>query len=136
MLAVVDVVEALLVDVSDVALEMARERAASHAVEVTTIQRDLQADGVPGDGWDVLVCVNFLDRSVFGSFAGVLAEGGLVVASIATVTNLERNERPSRRFLLENGELKRLAGDIQLEVVSYEEGWFDDRHSARLVARR
>jgi hypothetical protein len=43
--------------------------------------------------------------------------------------------RPGPRFLLEEGELVRLAGG--LDVVQYREGWLEEgRHEALLVARR
>jgi hypothetical protein len=50
------------------------------------------------------------------------------------VRNLERNEKPSRRWLAEPNELLRdLSG---LTVVYYREGWVGNRHVARMVARR
>ena len=125
-----------VVDVSDVGLGLAEELARARGIDITTVERDLRVEELPGADWDVLCCVNFLDQSLFGSFASVMADGGWLLASMATVTNLERNERPSRRFLLEPGELRRMAEQIGLEIVSYDEGWRDDRHSARLVARR
>ncbi len=125
-----------LVDVSDVALELARQRAQQHGVAVTTVRLDFAVDDLPTGPWDVICCVNYLDRDVFAGFGPVLAPGGLVVATMATVTNLERNDRPSRRFLLDDGELRVMAERVGLTIVSYDEDWFDERHSARLIARR
>ena len=52
----------------------------------------------------------------------------------ATVTNLERNGRPSRRFLVERGELADLVSPLQL--VRFDEAWFGGRHEARVLARK
>jgi hypothetical protein len=62
-----------------------------------------------------------------------LAPGGWLCCEIATVRNLERHARPSRRFLLEAGELRALCEP--LESVFYDEDWHDGRHVARSVAR-
>jgi len=53
------------------------------------------------------------------------------------VTNLERHASPSRRFLVETGELELWARGLTLEIVVAREGWTPDgRHEAELVARR
>jgi hypothetical protein len=52
-----------------------------------------------------------------------------------TRRNLERHAHPSARFLLEEGELGRLAED--LGVLRLEEGWSSSgRYEARLLARK
>jgi hypothetical protein len=53
---------------------------------------------------------------------------------LATVANLERNERPAPPYLIEETELPALVAGF--EIVRYEEGWQDDRHNARFVAQR
>ena len=63
-----------------------------------------------------------------------LAVDGLLAVEIATERNLERHAKPSRRFLLGSGELVDLMHPLKL--VFYREGWFDDHHQARAIARR
>jgi hypothetical protein len=63
-----------------------------------------------------------------------LTRGGVLVCEIATVRNLERNAKPSARFLLQPGELRELCDG--LELVSYSEDWHDGRFLARALARR
>lgn len=124
-----------LVDVSDVGLELAATEARRRGLAVEMVERDLEAQGLPPGSWDVMVCFHYLHRPLFGSFPAALAPGGLLVCEIATVRNLERHDRPPRPYLLEEGELQRMAAD--LDIVGYREGWVDDdRHCARLVARR
>jgi tellurite methyltransferase len=124
-----------LVDVADVGLELAAAEARRRDLTLEVHQRDLESQGLPPGKWDMIVCFHYLHRPLFGSFPAALAPAGLLVCEIATVRNLERHDRPPRPYLLEEGELAALAGD--LETVSYDEGWVDDhRHCARLVARR
>jgi tellurite methyltransferase len=81
----------------------------------------------------VITCFHYLQRSLFPVLCQALAPGGLLICEIATRRNLERHARPSARFLLDEGELVKLVAP--LEIVQSEEGWFDDRALARVVAR-
>ena len=95
---------------------------------------DLDVEPLPSGPWDLVVCFNFLRRSLFTVWPRVLAPGGLLVFSQPTRSNLRRHARPPAGFLLEDAELQRLVRG--LEVLRYEEGWFSDRHEARLLARK
>jgi SAM-dependent methyltransferase len=124
-----------LVDVSDVALERAARAAAAERLPLATIRADLARDPLPPGAWDLIVCIAFLHRPLFGAFPRALAPGGLLVFEHPTRSNLLRFPRPGRRHLLEDHELPRLV--VGLEILRYEEGWLDrGRHDARLVARR
>ncbi|MDJ0974154.1 MAG: class I SAM-dependent methyltransferase [Planctomycetota bacterium] len=128
-----------LADVSPAGLEIAEREAREAGVAIRTLEHDVETDGLPEGPWDVLVQVRFLHRPLFTQYAAVLAPGGLFVLDHPTRTNLERHERPSGHWLLEDGELPELlvAHAPELEVLEYEEGWGEDkRHSARLLARR
>lgn len=125
-----------LVDVSDVALSRAREAAAARGLEVATLARDLEVQGLPVGPWDLVVCLNYLERSLFPRWPDVLAPGGVLVFAQPTKKNLERHPKPSSRFSLELGELATLVPS-GLEVLSLTEDWTPEgRHEARLVARR
>lgn len=124
-----------VVDVSDVALELAQERAERSRVEITTECLDLSVDPLPAGPWDLITCFNFLDRSLFPAMVDSLTVGGHLALSIATRSNLERHERPGPRHLLDDGEIPSLLGGLGL--VSYREGWgLDGRHTAEVFARR
>ena len=130
-----------LVDVSGRALEIARGAAAERGLPLQTMHADLEAEPLPTaaelgseQGWDAIVCANFLHRPLLGALRHMVAPGGLAFVQIATVHNLLYNERPGRPFLVEQGELPALCSG--LHPVSFEEGWFGHRHEARLVARR
>ncbi len=141
-------IDTALVDVSDRALAIARNAAAQRGVPLHTIFADLEADplpspaqlarlaalAVPDDGWHAAVCTNFLHRPLLGALREFLVPGGIAFVLIATVENLLVNARPGRPYLVEPGELPELCAG--LEPISFEEGWFGQRHEARLVAHR
>src|SRR5262245_58372703 len=121
-------------DVSPEGLARARVRAEAAGLTLRLVEVDLEADPLPVGPFDLIVQIDFLHRPLFAAFPAALASGGLLVVSHPTHRNLERHPHPSTRFLLEEGELRALAH--ALTIVHTEEGWYDDRHQARLVARK
>ena len=124
-----------IADVSAEGLRIASEAASREGLSLNTLQVDLERDGLPPGPWDLIVQLHFLHRPLFAAFADALAPGGVLVVVHPTRRNLERHEHPSARFLLEEGELRRLVGP--LDVVHEAEGWsVEGRHEAVVVARR
>jgi SAM-dependent methyltransferase len=122
-------------DVSEVALEMATARAQSSRVDLVTCNIDLTTDPFPPGPWDLITCFNYLDRSLFPTMIDQLSEGGQLALTLATRSNLERNVHPRAEFLLDDGELPTLIGDLSIEY--YEEGWkLDGRYCAEVLARK
>jgi 2-polyprenyl-3-methyl-5-hydroxy-6-metoxy-1,4-benzoquinol methylase len=122
-----------ITDVSNVAIDLAVTRARSVGVSVHTLEADLARGQLPSGPWDVIMMFHYLDRSLFGALPSLLTNGGIVIGSLATAKNLERNERPPLPYLLEEGELPGLMSD--LEFVEYDESWEGGHHDARFVAR-
>ena len=128
----------VLVDFIVSALEAARERQPT----ILTVAADIRMLPLAPESVDAVVCVSFLDRTVFGSLAKVLRPGGSLVYETFVQRHLElvaaRRAHGPRNpaFLLEPGELRGLAAP--LVVREYEEGLVDDaagvRHVAQLVA--
>ncbi|MBV8762678.1 MAG: class I SAM-dependent methyltransferase [Deltaproteobacteria bacterium] len=126
-----------LVDVSDVALTRAESRAASTGVTLRTRRVDLDEPLELAPLYDLVVIVHFLDRDHRDDYAQLLVEGGVLVHVQQTVVNLERHAKPSRRFLVEQGELAEWIARIGFELVAEREGWNDDGvHEAAVIARR
>jgi SAM-dependent methyltransferase len=125
-----------IVDVSPQGLALARAAAPDLALQI--ICADLERAPLPPGPFDLVVSSYFLRRELFPAFPAVLAPGGRLVYVQPTRSNLQRHARPPAGFLLDDGELPSLVRD--LEIVSYEEGWFGEgdeaRHEARLVARK
>jgi len=127
--------EVTLVDISDVAVDRAAALAASQGAALRVERRDLEAEPLPEGPFGLVVCLNYLQRSLFEAWEQVLGPGGQLVFLQPTRKNLERNPGGSARYLLEEGELRGLVRG--LEVVRLEESWSEaGRHEARLVARR
>jgi SAM-dependent methyltransferase len=124
-----------LADVSDVALDRAREEARARGLPLAIARVDLEEEAPPPGPWDLVVCLYFLHRPLLAALPAILAPGGLLVVAHATRRNLERHARPGPRHVLEEGELAGLVRGV--EVLRSEEGWLEGgRHEARLVARR
>ena len=131
----------ILVDVSDVALERARATATSAGLTIETKRIDLSAGPVAPTlselipaGPGVVCCFHYLQRDLLAAMPTVLRPGVVFVAAIATVTNLERHERPSARFLLEPGELLDILSTATTTVLHHHEGWTDEgRHEAEII---
>ncbi len=94
--------------------------------------------------FDLVVVVNFLDRSLFGALGGLLRPGGRLIVETFTLANLQRLPAGRRRgasnpaFLLEPGELPRLVAPLR--VIAASEGLVRDaageRWTAGVVAER
>lgn len=124
-----------LVDVSEVALERTRAAANVAGVPITTVRLDLEDDPLPPGPWDLIMATYYLWRPLFDAVTKLLAPGGVLVCVHPTRTNLQRHAKPGPEYLLDGGELPRLVHG--LECVHYEENWSpDDRHEARMLARR
>ena len=123
-----------IADVSDVALAMATDRAETLDVPLRMHLTDLNSDPFPEGPWDLVMLFHYLDRALLPDLTASLRSGGMLIGALATVSNLERNPRPPLAYVLEDGELPALMGG--LELVRYQEGWQDDHHDARFVARK
>lgn len=126
-----------LVDASEVALRIAGQRGRDAGVFLRLLRRDMDTDLLPPGPFDLVVVVAYLDHEVLERIPTVLGRHGRLLFVHPTVTNLQRHDRPSRQFLLEPGEMAALAERLGLEIEVCQEGWSaDDRHEARLLARR
>ncbi len=123
-----------MIDTSEVAIALAAERAGEAGVDVTLVHSDLTAATLPDGPWDLVLIVHYLQRDLFSPAIELLADDGLIAFSVATVRNLERRERPSLPYLLQEGEAPSLVDGLR--ILHYAEGWsIEDRHEARVVAR-
>ena len=124
-----------IADVSPIGLAVARERAAAEQVAIETMEIDLEQTPLPRGPYDVILSVCYLWRPLFAQYPASLAPGGVLAVIQPTKKNLERNEKPPVDYLLEEGELPRLAEG--LENIHFREGWMaDGRHDAVLIARK
>lgn len=127
--------EVTLVDVADVALDRAQERATSLGLALSTERVDLERQPPPDGPWDLILVSHYLHRPLLARLPERLTPDGIVVVGIATVTNLDRHAKPSARFLLDDGELPELLPGIS--TIRHLENWSPwGVHESRLVAGR
>ena len=122
------------VDISLVGLALAREAVESDGLVLKTEALDLETDPLPPGPFTLATCFHYWQPDLFPRIIGSLDRGGVLIAEVFTVPNLERNQRPSRRFLAEPGELKQACHP--LEMLYYWEGWSEDQSLALMVARK
>lgn len=121
------------VDVSDVAIEALRAAAAERGLRVDARVRDLERDALPAREYDVVVCLNYLQRDLFGALTAALRPGGLLLVETfarAHVEELGRDFNPA--YVLERNELLRAFGGLY--VRHFREGVAQLRGGERGVA--
>jgi tellurite methyltransferase len=111
------------VDSSDVALEILEGRARASRCAVSRIKRtaevahrqcgiqiwhaNLEEVSLPAQAFSLVICVNYLQRSLFGQIERALFPGGVLLFETYTVAQLEFAGGPRNpKYLLESGELR------------------------------
>jgi SAM-dependent methyltransferase len=111
------------VDSSTVALEMLERRAQVSHYAVSRIERaaqiahrqhgiqiwqaDLEEVNLPSQAFSLVVCVNYLQRSLFEQIERALVPSGVLLFETFTIAQLEFAGGPrNRNYLLESGELR------------------------------
>lgn len=122
------------VDISPVGLALAREAARDEGLKLQTVVRDLEREGLPPGSYDLVCCFHYRQPGLFPAIREALAPGGVVIAENATARSLEKQPTRTARWLAEPNELIRCCEG--LEIFAYREGWFGDKHLARVAARK
>ena len=116
------------VDISEVALKKAQKLSRDHRVSISTINADLSTYSIKPETYDLIVNINYLQRSLVPQIKRGLKKGGYVVFENNVGKALEGNS------LLNPGELKELFKDFQ--VLIYQEGNDGKNIKASLIARK
>jgi len=91
------------------------------------------------DSLNAIVNINFLDRALFPKFERALRPGGILIADTFLIDQAAIGHPRDPRFLLAYGELRKLAGGLDIEEyregrVTYPSG--DHAYRASMLARR
>ena len=121
-------------DISDVALAKARERARAAGVGVNWIEIDLQRPDIARDTYDVVVAARFLERPLIPRLVDSLRPGGHVVYEHHYITPVDVGGPKSTRFRARPNEL--LERFRELRVLFYEEGTVADPDGSRMALAR
>lgn len=128
--------EVTLADISPMGLELAQRRARAAGVAVYTLALDFEKASLPLGPFSLILCTSYLPtRRLWGEMVERLDPEGRLVFVQPTTTNLQRHSHPSRRVLIDPGQLETLVVNLGLKPVRLEEGWDSSgRHTARLLA--
>ena len=125
--------ETAAVDTSEVGLSLLQRSARDQELELETRVLDLQYEPLPQGPFSVIAFFHYLDRELFAAMAAGLTVGGVLLCELHTTANLAYRPHPSRRCLLESGELPGLVAPLRL--LQYGEGVYGgDQGLARCVA--
>ena len=100
------------VDISEVGLARARERAAAEGAAVLFRQQDLETARLPEEAYDLIVVIRYLNRELLSKLASALKPGGYLVTEHHLVTD-EADVGPSNpAFRVQPGELASLTAAL------------------------
>jgi len=120
-------------DVSDVAIAALADTAQRHGLAIHARVADLEREPLPTDRYDVVVLINYLQRSLFEAIPSRLSSEGILVAETVTRAHIEQlGHLFDPRFVLEPRELERAFPS--LTVVRYREGVTERAGRPRAVA--
>ena len=107
------------VDVSGVALQMARARAQAQNLDVNWVQADLDRYEIPEGAYDVITVIRYVNRQLWPRLVSGLAPDGWLLIEHHLNTTAEVDGPGSPGFRLEPQEL--LAAFAGLRILLYEE---------------
>ena len=101
-------------DISDVAIEKARELAVQENLEITYAVHDLDDGIATGKRYDLITVIRFVDRQLMQEIHKFLRPGGMVAVEVHMVL---QHDRPltgpsSQKFRVQPGELELLLSEL------------------------
>jgi cyclopropane fatty-acyl-phospholipid synthase-like methyltransferase len=127
----------IALDISEIALRMAVERARAEGLSLDAAVMDLSHPWLPPDYFDIIANFRFLERATFPVYRAALKPGGLLFFESFLKLDLQL---PNPEYYLDSGELLSVFQDY--EILHWEESktpvgeHHPPRGTARLVARK
>lgn len=112
------------IDISPVALDEAQRRAHASGLAIDWRQNDLEAIDLPGEEFDLVVKIDYLQRSLIPQVKRAVRRGGFVVCDTYLIDQKEIGHPSNPAFLLAHNELLEYFRDFR--VLLYREGKFSD----------
>ena len=109
------------VDYSDVAIRKAHRLAKNHRVAIHAINADLNDYQIKQNHYDLIININYLQRSLAPMIKAGLKSGGFLVFENQTVDQLKNpgGQGINQEYLLKKGELREMFAD--LKIIAYRE---------------
>ena len=114
--------DVVAIDVSPVALDEARRRAAEKSLSISWQQADLEQIELPKTTCDLIVNFNYLQRSLIPQIKAALKPGGHVIFETYLIGQEMIGHPKNPAYLLRHNELLELFRDFR--VLCYREGKF------------
>jgi hypothetical protein len=125
-------------DISAVALEEGRRRAEEASIALDWRQSDLDKADLPSEEYDLIVKINYLQRSLMPQIKRAAKRGGYVLCDTYLIDQKDLGHPSNPEFLLAHNELLRYFCDFR--VLLYREGKFADNgepaYRASILAQR
>ena len=131
--------QVVAVDLSAEAMRILAAAARTARLAIWPVVANLDSFHLKDESFDAIVNINFLDRALFPKFARALRPGGILIADTFLIDQAAIAHPRDPRFLLDHGELRALAGGLEIE--EYREGLTaypggERAFRASMVARR
>ena len=111
-------------DISPQALERGREQARQDLVQITWQQADLERVRLPEREYDLVVNINYLQRSLIPQIRSAVKNGGHVIFETYLIEQMSVGHPRNPAYLLQHNELLDWFRDFR--VLLYREGEFAD----------
>jgi 2-polyprenyl-3-methyl-5-hydroxy-6-metoxy-1,4-benzoquinol methylase len=112
------------VDISAMALDDGRRRAAETSLELDWRQSDLEKIELPAGEYDLIVKINYLQRSLLPQVKRAVKKGGYVLCNTYLIDQKDLGHPSNPEFLLAHNELLQCFSGFR--VLLYREGKFAD----------
>ena len=116
--------DVVAIDISPVALAEAHRRAEEKSLSVSWRQADLEQIALPEASYDLIINLNYLQRSLISQIKKSLRSGGHVVFETYLIDQQAIGHPKDPAYLLGHNELLDLFGDLR--VLWYREGKFTE----------
>ncbi|MCF6148595.1 MAG: class I SAM-dependent methyltransferase [Candidatus Kuenenia sp.] len=124
-------------DVSEIAIEKAKNLAKQNNVRINAFVADLEVYKLPKNSYDVISCFYYLQRDIIPQIKDALKTGGMIIYETFTIENLERGfgGPKNRDYLLRPNEL--LECFREFKIIYYRELVVDNKKAiASLIAEK
>lgn len=125
--------EVTCLDISENGLQKAQALAQEKNTKITTLLADLDNKSLPENEYDLVLCFNFLDRSLFPGICKTLKPGGLIFYETFTLDHLKHSSF-KKEWVLEINELLQVFNGFR--ILRYREVDEAPKAFASLVAQK
>lgn len=124
------------IDISPEAVDNAMESALKAGVTIKAEVTDLEGNYyIEKDAYDLIICFNYLQRSLIPQIKGGLRKGGMVVYETFIVDQVQFGKPKNPDYLLKHNELLDMFCDFR--CLRYREGIIEDRKAiASIIAQK